>query len=587
MSIDDDPDNNGSVTFNPLKNIQPKKFIEKVNKADGKESEEDTLTQPLPPPAGGTRRLSVQDRINLFENKKKDQPFGDGTKIGGKGEFRRLSPDVSSSVEKNILRRWSGASDMSIELNTEDSIISGKKKNSSTTAKGNDVDTFSSEDKSSSSSSSLPQKFSVFLSNEKNKPEGSKYQSTLSSQSESSTGRNFFNSEQSQSSSGQSGGKLAYEVCSFSDKKKESDFSNGEVTVPLVGVVPECSSESKSKDSNADGKKKLTSVGELEALPRNLEVVEIKSNQPFSIPSTSENKVKGESQVQSNSMYKMQQKEFMGSTSSRYQEMKLHKQTSGTDHVKKSQGKRRIKKSQTSEFHISTVRSSERFEEELALASESTIEPMHITDLPKGNHELNDDLQMKADELERLFAAHKLRGPADNLVCTQKERASDMQMDNLPKVIEKIESNAFPIHTHVRKGTGDMEVDENSLTTMADSRDYGSSTIQRLGDLKPLEEDSRGKFYEIYMQKRDTKLREEWRLKRAQKEARMKAMQDSLDHSRAEMKAKFATSSHRSDFVLPTHRHTEKLRTCIDHVVTKEKEKVFIIFLRYCSFHCV
>ncbi|XP_010534959.1 PREDICTED: uncharacterized protein LOC104810377 isoform X2 [Tarenaya hassleriana] len=70
-----------------------------------------------------TRRLSVQDRINLFENKQKE-----GSSSGGKPavckamEVKRLSSDLPSStgMEKSVLRRWSGASsDMSIDLGND------------------------------------------------------------------------------------------------------------------------------------------------------------------------------------------------------------------------------------------------------------------------------------------------------------------------------------------------------------------------------------------------------------------------------------------------------------------------------------
>ena len=69
-----------------------------------------------------TRRLSVQDRINLFENKQKETIGSGGKPVGKSAELRRMSSDVSSVptvVEKAVLRRWSGASDMSIDLSGE------------------------------------------------------------------------------------------------------------------------------------------------------------------------------------------------------------------------------------------------------------------------------------------------------------------------------------------------------------------------------------------------------------------------------------------------------------------------------------
>ena len=60
-----------------------------------------------------TRRLSVQERINLFENKQKENSGGK-TAVVKSTELKRLSSDLSSSV-----RRWSGASDMSIDLGND------------------------------------------------------------------------------------------------------------------------------------------------------------------------------------------------------------------------------------------------------------------------------------------------------------------------------------------------------------------------------------------------------------------------------------------------------------------------------------
>ncbi|KAJ8560135.1 hypothetical protein K7X08_004193 [Anisodus acutangulus] len=47
---------------------------------------------------------------------------------------------------------------------------------------------------------------------------------------------------------------------------------------------------------------------------------------------------------------------------------------------------------------------------------------------------------------------------------------------------------------------------------------------------------SPGKFYDVYMKKRNAKLRDEWNCKGSEKEAKLKAMEDSLERSTAEMK---------------------------------------------------
>ncbi|GJU24171.1 hypothetical protein Tco_1162792 [Tanacetum coccineum] len=69
--------------------------------------------------------LSVQDRINLFENKQKEggSATGSGAKlVATKPELRRLSSDVShshSAAPPAVLRRWSGATDTSIDLSSD------------------------------------------------------------------------------------------------------------------------------------------------------------------------------------------------------------------------------------------------------------------------------------------------------------------------------------------------------------------------------------------------------------------------------------------------------------------------------------
>lgn len=90
-------------------------------------------------------------------------------------------------------------------------------------------------------------------------------------------------------------------------------------------------------------------------------------------------------------------------------------------------------------------------------------------------------------------------------------------------------------------------------------QDYGSSLRQNFSE-PGLSDDSRGKFYDTYMQKRDAKLREEWGTKRAEKEAKLKAMQDSLEQSRAEMKAKFSGSMERLDSDSSFRQRAEKLK---------------------------
>jgi len=77
-------------------------------------------------PIHHTRRLSVQDRINLFESKQKENSNSAGNKpvvVAKSTELKRPSSDTSSTVpafpEKSVLRRWSIVSDMSFDFTME------------------------------------------------------------------------------------------------------------------------------------------------------------------------------------------------------------------------------------------------------------------------------------------------------------------------------------------------------------------------------------------------------------------------------------------------------------------------------------
>ena len=85
----------------------------KQKKEEGPSDSSPPFTTPAAPPA---RRLSVQDRINLFENKQKENSGGSGgvvkSVVGKSVELRRLFSDVPAGptlfvlAEKSVLRRW-------------------------------------------------------------------------------------------------------------------------------------------------------------------------------------------------------------------------------------------------------------------------------------------------------------------------------------------------------------------------------------------------------------------------------------------------------------------------------------------------
>ncbi|KAL6996215.1 hypothetical protein U1Q18_006350 [Sarracenia purpurea var. burkii] len=111
--------------------------------------------------------------------------------------------------------------------------------------------------------------------------------------------------------------------------------------------------------------------------------------------------------------------------------------------------------------------------------------------------------------------------------------------------------------------TGSSNVSTFSVTqplTMLDNQDYVDSLKQKSSELG-LSDDSRGKLYERYMQKREAKLREEWSSRRAEKEAKNKAMQDSFGQSRAEIKVKFSGTTDRQHSARSSGQRAERLRS--------------------------
>lgn len=201
----------------------------------------------------------------------------------------------------------------------------------------------------------------------------------------------------------------------------------------------------------------------------------------------------------------------------------------------------------------------------------------------KGNQELNDELRMKANELEKLFAEHKLRVPSDQAVnSTRKTSPSDIQREQEKGSQHKKPTAEVCPTPLANKGTV-SETPTGSSFTNTDNQENAHTPEQCLSELG-FSEDSRGKFYNSYMKKRDAKLRGEWVSKRAEKEAKMKALHDSLERSKAELKAKFSGSE---NSVLSAPRRTDKLRSFntrssvkkeqqpIDYLQSEENEPAF------------
>ncbi|XP_021609634.1 uncharacterized protein LOC110613035 isoform X2 [Manihot esculenta] len=617
-------------TLDPNSSLHTQPTVQNENKEENKKEEPATESSPSQS-SQPARRLSVQDRINLFENKQKENSGGKPVAVGKSVEVRRLSSDVSSvpAVEKSVLRRWSGASDMSIDLGNEkkdnnctdiplctpsSSSVSQSKNNvfssSSTDAKDQKVlnDTASSVKAEAKSVSGfkdqgdLQAHVSGFLGKDeevglKGKV-NSKDQVGSQAQLRSFTGRGELASvdqgvreekfkgtldgdEKSSGVKGQGGfdGKLR----AYLDKR-ETVGVNNEAGLPTqigssVGRLVDVESGNRVEDVTPRDQPPRQSClrgpqthnrslsGQLEG-GFGVKVREV-SYKEIGHQSDSQQQWRsstGEVEQVRKKDVVVSMKEPTKMEDVEVPRMKVQKPFSaGPEHILKLQGRRdgtgSTYGSNKPVFHNKKVSESQE-----SLGTPSVEQGQRVRQ-SKGNQELNDELKMKANELEKLFAEHKLRVPGDQSGSTRRSKPAELQVDQA-------------INSQYRKSTAmeispvqveDKKTEVEPIVSVSDNpefstppmkmvhQDYGSSLRQNFSELS-LSDDARGKYYERYMQKRDAKLREEWGTKRSEKEAKLKAMQDSLERSRAEMKAKFSWSADRLDSVSSARQRAEKLR---------------------------
>ncbi|KAL0441321.1 UNVERIFIED_CONTAM: hypothetical protein Sradi_0071000 [Sesamum radiatum] len=198
---------------------------------------------------------------------------------------------------------------------------------------------------------------------------------------------------------------------------------------------------------------------------------------------------------------------------------------------------------------------------------------------PKGNQELNDELKMKANELEKLFAEHKLRVPGDQSN-PRRGKSEDSQHElgrglHYSKPVADVSSQLsdnYKSNEPAGSSKNKSKFISASAMKTIDSKNYGDALSKDFSELS-VAESSRGKFYDKYIQKRDAKLREDWSSNRAEKEARLKFMQDSLERSRSEMKAKFSGSADRQDSLSSARRRAERLRSYNSRSIMKREQQ--------------
>ncbi|KAF8388690.1 hypothetical protein HHK36_025370 [Tetracentron sinense] len=583
-----------------------------------------------------SRRLSVQDRINLFENKQKDQSGSGGKVVVGKSvELRKLPSDVSSApqvVEKAVLRRWSGASEMSLDLNIERK------------------ETYSSASTPSSSSISQTQSI-AFSSVSDNKHLKGLIDSATPSKAEfrGLPGRlddpglkdragDFLGREDERDLKDQAASQIRFrsfpggaepvgvkdqvasqtqfrgllgrvEVAGREDQAEpHTQFGASARRVDDVGSEDEPSQVSLTEFPNRVEdfglRDQLDTQPQLSASLSSTEDFTSNLKDPFSqIQSKafsgklegvtgSKNREASQSQYQWKSFPGKVKEDLVSSETqfgsfrtevedSGLQEMKLQRQISFPEQSKKLQGPKGESNPgyRNNEPVFPWKKVAER-QEIFGLVSTAPVEQIQKVRQSKGNQELNDELQMKANELEKLFAAHKLRIPGDQAGTAWRTKRSDIQVEQVTKFQYRKPAEVSPVQLPDKdivtepfgSSNNVAEFDVIPLMKMVDNGDYGDTVKQNISELG-FPEESKGKFYDRYMQKRDVKLREEWSSKREQKEAKMKAMQDSLESSRAELKSKFTGSADRQDSTLHARRRAEKLRSFNVRSAMKIREK--------------
>uniref|UniRef100_A0A5B6ZPY0 COP1-interacting protein 7 n=1 Tax=Davidia involucrata TaxID=16924 RepID=A0A5B6ZPY0_DAVIN len=579
------------------------------------ESSQNSNTQPA-------RRLSVQDRINLFENKRRESS-GSGGKpvvVGKVADLRRQSSDLSTApaaAEKTVLRRWSGASDMSIDFSGEKKEIesplctpsaSSVSQTKSDDRKGlNDTATSAKPELKTDSqirvgvtSASGKTQLTVSSGRSEDASESNKLTSTLGrvendgwkdqthgkAQSRSSLGGAEDNSLKDEATCQTQFRSLPVgraEQFSLTDRGRFRGSLGGDEQgggtkeqlaseTPIGGLKDRAPSQTQFPLRTSVDSVQLEGVSGLNT--REASEAQYKGTHSDSLASLPQWRSLGQvEEVGKKDLVSSEMQPGSSVTKVEYsglQKMKFQKHVSAAEQIKKSQGRRDERSSvyESSKTSFSGKMVSES-QDDFGSTPTAPIEQVQRVRQSKGNQELNDELKMKANELEKLFAEHKLRAPGDQSNSTWRSKPVDMQIEqaaSLPyrKPAAEIASAQLPDKNAVidpfGSSSNSAKFSASSLIKMVDNQDYSDALKQNLSELD-FSDDSRGKFYDRYMQKRDAKLREEWSSKRVEKEAKMKAMQDSLQQSRDEMKAKFSGSADRQDSVFSARRRAERLRS--------------------------
>ncbi|XP_060172951.1 uncharacterized protein LOC132603761 [Lycium barbarum] len=611
------------------------------------------------------RRLSVQDRISLFENKQKEESSGSAGKpvVGKPVELRRLSSDVSAPpvIEKAVLRRWSGASDMSIDLtgdkkdtespqHTPSSTSVSQSKSKDQKASGlTDTVSFGRPNLCSVPSMVGDSKLNeqtdnnlrVAYTNEKEEVASAKRLTDScrniedSSKSTSNTTSGILGSdgwkdqasgkarsitlirraeEKSLKNQLEPGGQLLTSPGSKSDQIASTPNSNfkgsqggdelGRSKGQLVRQAAGVKNHGAQQERESVQAKIWNQKGEVGSSDLSVSQLRDKASQRTtedSVQLDSSSRVEVTESFSANPYLQSRwrspggteevekdelapHEKLAGASASkgedfRHQVMKLKKQGGAAEQIRKAQDSRG-----QSNFGTSKVMSGKMFMEAQEGSKSfltSPIGKVQRVRQSKGNQELNDELKMKAYELERLFSEHKLRAPEDQSNSTRKSKASDMQgrqvaaSSNRKPVVDNVVVQLSDNYMLNESVTNSDDIDRSAITPLTKEAVNQRDVLNMASSELSLSDGSRGRFYERYMQKRDAKLREEWNSKRAEKEAKLKALEDSLERSRADMKANFAGSTDKDSAVSAARRRAERLQSFNSRsILTRDQQQL-------------
>ncbi|XP_066391220.1 COP1-interacting protein 7-like [Miscanthus floridulus] len=566
---------------------QPKPTIQQA--VDKQEAETDA--SPAPAVGGLSRRLSVKDRINMFESQKKEQTPSSGNSnsadtgrvVPGKGEHRRVPS--GASMEK-LVRRWSSVSDMSIDLSNNESGNLNDKKDNGTPVRTPTSTDLEANSKVRANEESNGQKDSVTSHSWPCQKDNVPMDPATTDLCPPST---LFNTLAPQKESIYGDG-AENDMVLNSSIESESSFGKE------PGVIQGHTRMSNHATSNVSTRNRLKSSAKPveEALLKNKDVLTSATSEEHvrmidkEITAVAHEVPVASEQIPQNDIRGLHTKDIHTEaevTGRKDHSLRSFGKVSGgvnpkpkassnsRANVKGSSGRDEVTSTET-EFRDASLqrnrlpRKAEDVGRKVTAGSDSDCSARQGTNLSrqssitdqelnlqarvirpgKGNQDRHGELQMKANELEKLFAEHKLTS-------SRRGKPTDVQVDSTPMVSEVKQTTVLheTIHTKqvVKESITTNDFDAGELLKMVNNQGFNISTPQKLGILSL--EESRGKFYDHYMQKRDAKLKEDWKLQREEKEAMLKAMHESLERSKAELLAKFSWSADVPDSTYVSH----------------------------------